>query len=188
MTQDEFAAKVGISRMALVRFEQGTIPTPSLKFKPFLETVDLNAPTSDSDPYQALCLQYLEYQNTKRALNFGILDDSPDFFEFTQERKKHNADHLWNPTQGPPPSALPHPLMWWASVSPSRPSLTELCVALCLHLPTLHKFVNGPFPLEVPFTLISALRESGYSLDTVKEFAWEYAACRVVLARQNGGT
>ena len=155
MTQDEFAAKVGISRMALVRFEQGTIPTPSLKFKPFLDAVDIDAPTQD---YEGFCLQYLEYQTTKRALNFGILDDSPDFFEFTQERKKHNIEHVWDPTLGPPPSALPHPLMWWASVSPSRPSLTELCVALCLHLPTLHKFVNGPFPYEVPFSFTAALR------------------------------
>lgn len=183
MTQDEFAAKVGISRMALLRFEQGTIPTPSLKFKPFLEQVKLNSPIQD---YQALCETYAEFQVAKRAVNLGILDDSPDFFSYSKEREKHsrNSDQVWDPTSGAPPSALPHPLMWWANESHSRPSLTELCVGLCLHLPTLHKFVNGPLPLEVPYSLNKALTDSGYDSGVILEFGWEYAQARVILARQ----
>ena len=110
-TQASFAARVGITRIALVRFEQGCIPEPSLKFQNFLPT---------GLPWEAFLEDYRAYQVSKRQSNYGVLDPNHEF---------QTGQAL-------------HPLQEWINDSQST-NLTQVCVALCLHLPVMYRFING---------------------------------------------
>jgi hypothetical protein len=135
-----------MSRMALLRFEQGCIPDPSPKFMPFLP---------DGLPWEAFVEDYHAYQVSKRQSNYGILD--PDY-EFE--------------------SGPIHPLQAWINSSKAT-NLTQVCVALCLHLPILHKFVMGPnHPAIPPEILLDALKDSGYEPRLITDFMLSYAEWR----------
>lgn len=148
--QASFAHKVGMSRMALLRFEQGCIPDPSPKFMPFLP---------DGLPWEAFVEDYHAYQVSKRQSNYGILDPN---YEFSASNSSN---------------AL-HPLQLWINESKST-NLTQVCVALCLHLPVMHRFVAGPnHPAIPPEIFLDALHDAGYEPRTVTDFMLSYAEWR----------
>lgn len=145
MLQRTFAHKLGMSRPALLRLEQGCIPEPSLKLKPFLP---------DGLSWAAFVDDYHAYQEAKRIANYGVLTDDPDF------------------------TGIHHPLEEWIDQSASQPTLTSVCVALCLHLPIMHKFLNGPYPALPPESFLEALKQSGYTTPVVVDFVMTYAEWR----------
>lgn len=139
--QERFAKRVGISRIALLRFEQGTIPEPSTKLIPYLP---------QGLPWEAFVEDYHQYQIAKREANYGILD--PDF-EFTSSC---------------------HPFDEWLGAS-NADNLTQVCVALCLHLPIMYRWVNGPHPALPPDLLLDALDNAGYSKKLISDLVLSYA-------------
>lgn len=145
LVQQRFAVRVGISRMALLRFEQGCIPDPSPKFIPFLP---------DGLPWEAFVEDYHAYQVSKRQHNYGVLDTE---YEFTSE------------------SFPLHPLQSWINASKST-NLTQVCVALCLHLPVMHKFLMGPnHPALPPEMFLTALADAGYDAKLITDFMLTYS-------------
>lgn len=146
--QRTFAHQVGMSRMALLRFEQGCIPEPSIKFIPFLPS---------GLPWEAFVEDYHAYQFSKRQSNYGVLTPDTDF----------NS------------RARLHPLQLWMHDSQSCDTITTLCVALCLHLPTMYAFLNGPkFPALPPESFLDALLDSGYERPLIADFILAYAEWR----------
>lgn len=143
--QRTFAHRLGISRAALLRLEQGLLPEPSLKLKPFLP---------DGLEWDEFVEDYYSYQEAKRIANYGVLTLNPDF------------------------SGDVHPLQEWMGQSGSDPTLTSVCVALCLHLPPMHRFLNGPYPALPPELFLDALQQSGYSRPVVSDFVMSYAEWR----------
>lgn len=97
---------------------------------------------------------YYAYQEAKRIANYGILTTEPDF------------------------SGTQHPLEEWLSQSQSEPTLTGVCVALCLHLPYMHRFANGPYPSLPPESFLDALVQSGYAPTIITDFVLSYAEWR----------
>ena len=143
--QRTFAFRLGISRMALLRMEQGCLPEPSTKLKPFLP---------DGLSWATFVEDYRAYQEAKRIANYGVLTDDIDF------------------------SGYHHPLEEWIDQSVNQPSLTSVCVALCLHLPIMHRFLNGPYPSLPPESFLEALKQSGYSTPLITDFVLGYAEWR----------
>ncbi len=205
MTQESFARKVGMSRMALLRFEQGLPPEPSYKFyihipeagetgstsgikaNPFAQKilemysddpfVSQNASPKSIAPddvpvvWKEFVDAYYAYQNAKRQVNYGLLDTNPIFWD-----------------GGTLAGRGVHPFIEWLNQSERRPTVTEVCVSFCIHLPVMHKFVNGPFPVDVPPDVLVALRASGYSPELLMEFATVYGERRSRLLRPSGKT
>jgi DNA-binding XRE family transcriptional regulator len=149
-TQAQFANIVGITRMALLRFEQACIPEPSLKLQPFIP---------EGLPWEAFVEDYHAYQVTKRQSNYGVLTTEHDF------------------SPGARAEAHLHPLQEWINASKST-SLTQVCVALCIHLPTMYRFLNGPHPSLPPESLLEALQDSGYESAIITDFMLAYAEWR----------
>lgn len=143
--QRTFAHQLGISRPALLRMEQGCLPEPSIKLKPFLP---------DGLSWAEFVEDYRTYQEAKRVANYGILTTEPDFTYYH------------------------HPMDDWLAQSQGSPTLTGICVALCLHLPIMHKFVNGPYPLLPPDSFLDALKQSGYATPVITDFVMAYAEWR----------
>jgi hypothetical protein len=140
--QRTFAYRVGISRMALLRLEQGLLPEPSAKLKRFLP---------DTMTWAQFCEDYKDYQIDKRQANYGVLTNDPEF------------------------TGTIHPFIDWMDQSDQAQNLTQVCVALCLHLPTMHRFVMGPCPALPPETLLNALTDAGYRQAVVTDFVMSYA-------------
>lgn len=141
LLQERFAKRIGISRIALLRLEQGTLPDPSLKLIPYLP---------DGLPWESFVEDYHAYQVSKRQANYGILN--PDF-EFTSSC---------------------HPFEEWLDAS-TADNLTQCCVALCLHLPIMYRWVNGPHPALPPDGLLDALADAGYSQQLISDLVLSYA-------------
>ncbi len=145
LRQESFAYQVGISRIALLRFEQGTIPSPSLKFQKHLP---------QSLPWEAFVEDYYAYQTAKRIANYGILDPATLFHVTTQ-----------------------HPMKEWLENSRAD-TITTVCVALCIHLPIMDRFVRGPHPTVPPDNVLDALEEAGYSKSLISDFLTAYITWR----------
>lgn len=143
--QRTFAHQLGISRPALLRLEQGCLPEPSQRLKPFLPQ-DLT--------WAEFVEDYYAYQEAKRIANFGVLSLNPDF------------------------TGINHPLEEWLEQSSTEPTLTGICVALCLHLPIMHKFINGPYPVLPPEHFLDALSQAGYDKQIITDFVLSYAEWR----------
>jgi DNA-binding XRE family transcriptional regulator len=146
LTQEQFAHRLGMSRIALLRFEQGLIPDPSLKLKNFLP------PTM---PWESFVEDYHAYQESKRKSNYGILTDEPVDYSIDE-----------------------HPFITWREASNGNLTHTQVCTALCLHLPVMHRFVNGPHPQLVPDLLLDALVDAGYPPEVVSDFVLAYSHWR----------
>lgn len=143
--QRTFAHRLGISRAALLRMEQGCLPEPSQRLKPYLP---------EGLTWAEFVEDYYAYQEAKRIANFGVLSLDPDF------------------------SGSHHPLEEWMEQSSTEPTLTGVCVALCLHLPIMHKFINGPHPVLPPEQFLDALHQSGYSREIISDLVISYAEWR----------
>jgi hypothetical protein len=153
INQASFAHRLGLSRQALLRLEQGLPVNPSLKLKKYLPSDDAWAEFVDD---------YYAYQTSKREANFGLLTTEPNFW--TGEAK-HDL-------------TLKHPFREWMEQSNGSPNLSQVCVAFCLHLPVMYRFVNGPYPLTPPDLLLTALTEAGYEKELITEFMLFYADWR----------
>ena len=147
--QRTFAHQLGISRMALLRLEQGLLPEPSLKLRTYF---------ANDDAWLDFLDDYDAYQTAKREANYGVLTTEPDFNAPIEDFQAYSD----------------HPFSLWMEQS-NAANVTQVCVALCLHLPIMHRFLNGPYPAQCPDLLLTALDESGYDPDLISDFVMEYA-------------
>lgn len=138
LTQLDFAYHYEMTRISLIRYEQGCFPLPSEKFGLSASEVE----------------EYLEFQKETRSNNYGVLD--PNFSDFVPEE---------------------HPLKTWRFNSAGEPTLTKVCVSLCLHIPTMHRFELG-YSLVPPQGFFDALAQAGYSNKILTSFMLSYSEFR----------
>lgn len=186
-SQDVFAYKLGITRMALLRMEQGCLPEPSIRLLPYVlgQSHSVNLPNLPNRPvgvlppsrfpstthdehtaaWQQFLKKYFEFQHLKRQENFGILDPG-----MTEAELLEAAD------------ASQHPLTFWRESTQPTPTNTNLAVGLCVHLATLHTFEFGnKLPHYVPSSFFTAVIDAGYSSDLMQSFVKAYGVYRGVI-------
>ena len=159
LTQVLYSQKIGITRIALQRYEQGCYPKPSEKFNLLPDQLE----------------QYREFQHNQRLLAFGVLDPNftPDLN--LQESAAYEAGYYSTSPVGL--GSLTHPLKLWRQASANSPTLTKVSVKLCLHLPTMHRFECAGSAVP-PHSLLEALEESGYSNRTITLFVLAHSEYR----------
>lgn len=157
LTQDAFAQQLGMSKGALLRYEQATPTSPSLTFKTALNL--------SPNEWHMLLRDYDEYQEFKRS-EAGPVGDSGAGGSV--------LDPEYNFPKGPG-----NPFTCWRAASNNEPTLTAVAVAYCIHIPTLQKLEpapNVPVGIVIPPTVINALTDAGHypvQLTLFKQ-AWEW--------------
>jgi hypothetical protein len=153
------ADRVGMSRMALLRYEQGFHKTLSLKLISFFKENDENFTTVD-----ALVVKYINFQRSCRVHSYGLLDPNYDFSVYL------SGDNVRSEM---------HPLLRWMQVSQKKPNLTQLSKGFCLHHPTMHRFITRPsLVADVPTCFDDALMEAGYDITCRLSFYEAYVKWR----------
>lgn len=156
LPQEVMAERMGMTRMALLRYEQGFHSTLSPKVITFFKENDENFTTIDE-----LIIRYINFQRSSRLSNYGLLDPNIDFSVY----------HTGN--------ELTHPLLYWMENSKEKPNLTQLSKGFCLHHPTMHRFITKPYiAIEIPKCLEDGLKEAGYSISCRTAFHEAYSKWR----------
>jgi transcriptional regulator with XRE-family HTH domain len=184
LTQEQAAEELGMTRVAFIRYEQGLHGTLSPKVLRWVveHGVDVGdgisvAPYVD---FMDVGKRYRQFQTSKRQANFGVLSPDPLMYlkPYYQEPLAINLKEM------------SHPFEIWRSASFKRdsrinPSVTEVCVALCISHPVVHRFITQPsLVAQPPLQMLDALRESGYSRDVTQAFVqsyenWRNAKCGI---------
>ena len=144
LTQGELADAVDMSRDLVHRVEQGVLPNIPARILNFLWAVLADRLTANR--------AYAAFQLDTRINNFGAL--TPKF------------PHV--------PVGV-HPFTYWREASDL--SLIKFCKLFCVNSTALHRFESSkPYPYggmqNLPSPLVTALEQSGYDLDPLRE-AWQ---------------
>lgn len=145
LSQQSVADLTHLSRLMIVRVEQGFYPEPPSALIEFLSNCSGVRP-------HILREDYHEWQVDRRQLSYGLLMEPPP-----------------TPPLSPVGLVLKHPFKHWRELSPTSPNLTHVCKLFCLHQGLMYKFENSPHLVDsLPQPLVSALLESGYDPQTIK--------------------
>lgn len=161
LSQENFASATGVSRMFIVRAEQGVYSEPPFVLAEYLLRAapvgSLDLPTHD---YIAFCHIYFAWQKAQRLSNYGRLLEPYDFPD---------------PTNYEPPFGLaPHPFIIWREDS-GMDSQISVAKFFCVHPAVVSKFEKANI-LAVPHDLRAALLEAGYSTETLDSLDKAYYA------------
>lgn len=175
LTQEQAAQELGMTRVAFIRYEQGLHGTLSPKVMRWI--TDNNDDTYTD--FMDVGKKYRQFQTSKRQANFGILnpDPMPYFKVFLDPAFTDYRNYMELREQA-------HPFSKWLAGSFKRdsrvtPTITEVCVALCISHPVVHRFITQPsLVARPPIQMLDALRESGYDREVIQAFVKSYEVWR----------
>lgn len=162
ITQQRMADEFDVTPQYIIRAEQGCYPLPPEDLVNYLWDEDTQGAIPTTDYEKAVGWfnrQYLDFQCQTRKANYGKLMPSPE--------------GLWGRSvlNHPDLSYNPHPFVWWRQHHLSHvPSRIAISKFYCVHPAIVFKFEAQTHLLSTPpESLMRALRESGYSKETL---AW----------------
>lgn len=172
LSHQDVADQTHLSRLYVIRAEQGVYPLPSHRLVNWAISMVSNG---DEDYILA---QYRNYQRRCRqengpATNHPLLTENPDLFRMLL--RKGSSLH----------SSKEHPFRLWLRDGRYSLSVMQACKAYCISPTLLQRFVAEPYRVHtVPVPVLDALSEAGYSQDILTGLEEAYKAYRKSLYRK----
>lgn len=153
----QIANEAGLSKQALIRTEQGTYDVPPERLIEYY--------LDHGHSYNELVNGYREFQVATRQRHHKIFGEPFGRFVYSG---KHPLDYLlticWSTADGTP-------------VGPMNP--TEFSKLMCVNQSVVDYFLSKPHRQKsVPGPILRALRDNGYSVDVLNDFALAYEQYR----------
>lgn len=155
LTQAQLADRAGITRLAVIRAEQGVFTRLPQSIIHILADFD-----------NEISINYREFQRQHREFSYGRLSPTFDFQTLDYSSSQVELSPVGNP------------LAKWAETS-NFSSRMSLCIAFCLHPAVVTKFENTIDYQNIPELITDAFLESGYSIDMMAEFQRSYRLYRL---------